>query len=269
MNNTLAFIGAGNMARAIIGGLIDSGFDAARIRAIDPAEEQLKLLPDGVVAGSQPAELIGDVDAVILCVKPNVVADVVAGLAGQLADKLVISVAAGTRSATIAAPLGERAAVVRCMPNTPALVGLGMTGLHASEAVSEDQRRLAETILGAVGEIRWFESEDDLDAVTAVSGSGPAYFFLVMEAMEKAGARLGLDPEAARALVLQTALGAATMAARSDDDPATLRKNVTSPGGTTEAALNELIGAGLEDVFDKALSAAWSRSKALAGNDQG
>lgn len=274
-DQAITFIGAGNIARAILGGLLEGGYDAAAIRAVDPSAEQRALLPTGVRVFDSPAGVVADAAAVILCVKPNLVPRVVADLADDLDSTLIISVAAGVTVASIETAVGGRAApVIRCMPNTPALVGVGMTGLYASAVVTSDQRDLADHIMSAIGKTKWFDNEADLNAVTAVSGSGPAYFFLVMEALETAGCKLGLDEETARTLVLQTALGAATMAAGSPDSPGTLRRNVTSPGGTTEAAINTLIGADLEAIFEQALTAARDRAVALStdasdGTDRG
>lgn len=262
-NMNIGFIGAGNIAKAIIGGLLGHGLPASHIRAVDPSPAQLAALPEGIEGHENASETLDWADVLVLCVKPNLVSDVCREM-GNTRSRLVISVAAGITTATIAEGIGD-APIVRCMPNTPALVGLGMTGLFANAAVSGDQRRVAETVMGAIGEIEWFEDESQLDAVTAVSGSGPAYFFYVMEAMEAAAVRLGLAPEVARKLVLQTALGAASMAAGSSDAPAVLRRNVTSPGGTTEAALNELAEAGLPGDFQEAMEAAYRRSIELAG----
>ena len=268
-NPRIAFIGAGNIARAIIGGLIESGFEPASIIAVDPAEDQRSRLPAGVIAAPDAAGMLDDVAAVMLCVKPGLIGTVVSSMAAELAGKLVISVAAGIPIETIRAPLPDDTAVVRCMPNTPALIRAGMTGLYASPEVDADQRALAEQIMRAAGDVVWLENESEIDIVTAISGSGPAYYFLVMEAMEAAGERLGFSAEASRRLVLQTALGAAQMAAASSEDPATLRQNVTSPGGTTEAAIKTLIERGLTDAFEAAMKAARDRSIELgAKSDQ-
>jgi len=264
-DQAIAFIGAGNIARAIIGGLIEGGYDPAAIRAADPSADQRALLPAGIQAFESSWDAATDAVAVILCVKPNIVPTVTTELAEALAGTLVISVAAGVTVASLEGSLGRHAPVVRCMPNTPALVGAGMTGLPANDAVTPDQRELTDRIMRSVGRTHWFEDEGALDAVTAVSGSGPAYFFLVMEAMEAAGRKLGLDADTARLRVQQTALGAATMAQASEEPPATLRRNVTSPGGTTEAAINTLVGSELEAIFERALTAARDRAVELSG----
>ncbi|XOV86124.1 MAG: pyrroline-5-carboxylate reductase [Pseudomonadota bacterium] len=263
----LAFIGAGNIAQALIGGLINDGIAAGNILAIDPSNEQLARLPGGVSRATAAAGELLDMDAIVICVKPGLVARVAADLGAAVANKLIISVAAGITTATLAESIGGNPAIIRCMPNTPALVGTGMTGLFASPGVTTTQKQLAELVLGAVGEFIWFDREADLDAVTAVSGSGPAYFFLVMEVMQKAAESLGLAPETSQRLVLQTALGAARMAMQGPESPAQLRRNVTSPGGTTEAAINSLLAAGIEQAFADALHAAAERSRELAGTN--
>lgn len=263
----LAFIGAGNIAQAIIGGLVNTGFEPACIVAADPSSEQLASLPEDVRRAPSNREAAAGADAIVLCVKPNLMAGVCTDIGDRITDQLVVSVAAGVTTGAIARYLGESRAIVRCMPNTPALVREGMTGLFANEHVTPDQRRIAEQVMGAVGRVHWFEDEGLLDAVTAVSGSGPAYFFLVMEAMQAAARKLGLDDEVARDLVLQTALGAARIAIEGDDDVATLRTRVTSPGGTTEAAIDSLLAAGLLDDFERAINAARDRSVALSQNN--
>ncbi|RMG60028.1 MAG: pyrroline-5-carboxylate reductase, partial [Gammaproteobacteria bacterium] len=212
------------------------------------------------------AEAMAECAATVLAVKPQVMRTVAEGLAPALDahPQLVISIAAGIREADLDRWLGGGRAIVRCMPNTPALVRSGASGLHANARVSDAQRELAEHILRAVGLVVWVEQEAQIDAVTAVSGSGPAYFFLVMEAMTDAGERLGLERETARLLTLETALGAARLALESGEDVATLRERVTSKGGTTEAALRVLTEGGLPELFDEALKAAARRAAELA-----
>ena len=263
-NHQLAFIGAGNIARAIIGGLINSGYRPDQISAADPAKAQLELLPPGVTPAGDNRTCAADADVIVLCVKPDKVVPAAREIAPIAAGKLIITVAAGIPVAALLSALGDDAPVIRCMPNTPALVGLGMTGLYANPNVSAAQREAGEQVLSAIGRTQWFDDEDDLDRVTAVSGSGPAYFFLVMEAMEQAAVSLGLPREASRALVLQTAVGAAQMALSSEDAPEVLRQKVTSPGGTTEAAIKTLLAAGLPEDFRNAIEAAWKRSRELA-----
>lgn len=257
-------IGAGNIARAIIGGLIDSGLPPSCISAADPSANQLALLPPGVMQKGSNRQLAKEADVILLCVKPGLIMTVAEDIKALVKSKLVISVAAGVSTGSLEQVLGSGVAIIRCMPNTPALVRHGMTGLFANPFVTDAQRQIAREILGAVGKTRWFDAEDQLDAVTAVSGSGPAYFFLVMEALQAAAEELALPPEVARELVVQTALGAAYMASQSAEDAASLRRNVTSPGGTTEAAIKHLLAAGLPGDFSLAVQAAFERSRELA-----
>lgn len=265
----IAFIGAGNMATSLVGGMLARGFDASQLTMTDISGERLQQLKAqyGVAVTGSNADAARDADVILLAVKPQQMAEVCAGLAPALQGRqpLVVSIAAGIPIAKIQGWLGGNVAVVRCMPNTPALVQMGATGLYASAQVNAAQRALAQSMLDAVGIALWLDSEDQIDAVTALSGSGPAYFFLVMEAMIAAGRALGLDENMSRQLTLQTALGAAQMAITSSDDPAELRRKVTSPGGTTQAALNVFEAAQTRDIFLKALLAARDRSRELAG----
>lgn len=263
----IAFIGAGNMASSIIGGLLAEGVPAGQLHASDPSPEmRARAAALGVQATDNNAVAVKDADIVVLAVKPQVMKDVLQPLAGVLAARrpLVVSIAAGITIANLQDWLGQNTAVVRCMPNTPALVRLGATGLFANEHVSAAQRAQADALLKAVGTALWVDSEAQLDAVTALSGSGPAYFFLVIEAMIEAGIQLGLPPETARALTLQTALGSARMAVDSDVDAAELRRRVTSPGGTTAEAIRTFEEGGLRTLFLQALQAAERRSRELA-----
>ncbi len=266
-DSTIAFIGGGNMARSLIGGLIAHGTPPARIRVADPDADQRETLAArlGVTVTASNSEAVTGADVVVLAVKPAHIKTVADELASQLRAQasLTISIAAGVRETDISRWLGGGVPVVRCMPNTPSLLQSGMTALYANEHVSQAHRSLSETMLQAVGEIEWIADEGLMDAVTAVSGSGPAYFFLVMEAMEAAGAELGLDPASARRLTLATALGAARMANDSDEDPATLRQRVTSPGGTTEAATKALETGDIHAVFQRALATATERAREL------
>jgi pyrroline-5-carboxylate reductase len=261
----IAFIGAGNMATSLIGGLLAGGRDAATLIVSDPLPDQRdRAAALGIATSDDNAQAVRDATTIVLAVKPQVLGDVVRSLAPSLEDgQLLLSIAAGISTAGIAAWAGRSAAVVRCMPNTPAMVGLGMSALFANDAVTSSQREDASAIMAAVGEVLWVASETDLDAVTAVSGSGPAYFFYLMEGMITAGTELGLDAETARTLTLQTARGAAEMAWRSDDQPAQLRRNVTSPGGTTEAALAVFDSNDLAATIRSALAAAARRSHEL------
>lgn len=264
----LAFIGAGNMASALIGGLVKQGFAPDRITASDPLPatlDKLRAVAPVALTGNNLAAIDG-ADVVVLAVKPQVMKQVLEPLAPaiQRSRPLIVSIAAGIEIASIERWLGGSLPVVRCMPNTPALVQLGATGLFANAAVSAAQRELADSILQAVGIALWVDAEAQLDAVTAVSGSGPAYFFLVMEAMQAAGEQLGLNAETAKLLTLQTALGAARMAQGSDVDPAELRRRVTSPNGTTERAIARFERDGLRDIFARALTDCRDRSQQLA-----
>jgi pyrroline-5-carboxylate reductase len=265
---SIAFIGAGNMASALFGGLIKQGYPADNILAADPnptcLEQAAKL---GVKTSSDNAAAIAFADVVIVAVKPQVLMSVMQALRPQLRERrpLLISIAAGVKLEALQDWCGENLPIVRCMPNTPALVQTGATGLFANEQVSVQQKQQAQSILEAVGTAIWVDTEPQLDAVTAVSGSGPAYFFLVMEAMQQAGIKLGLKPAVAEQLTLQTALGAARMALASDVDVAELRRRVTSPGGTTEQAINTFEQGGLEDLFTRAMTDCARRSVELAG----
>jgi pyrroline-5-carboxylate reductase len=265
---TIAFIGAGNMASAIMGGLINSGSDPLSIWACDPSQEKLNGLKQkfGIQGTTDNSEAVAVADVVILAVKPQVMELVLAPMQVALQAKkpLVISVAAGIDINSLAVWCGGDLPIVRCMPNTPSLVGQGASGLFANQHTSDEQKKISEDILNAVGISVWVQNEAELNAVTAVSGSGPAYYFLFMEAMINAGEKLGLSRETATSLTLKTALGAATMASESDIDPGQLRKNVTSPKGTTEQAVNTFIDNGLEALVEKALTAASDRSKSLS-----
>jgi pyrroline-5-carboxylate reductase len=267
-NTKIAFIGAGNMASAIIGGLIAKGFNAANIWASDPYQESLdKLQAMAPVNTSQDNNaIIAHADVVVLAVKPQQMKAVCADIKDSLNNKkpLVISIAAGITCVMLEQWLSPATAIVRCMPNTPALVQTSASGLCANTNVSAHQRETAHQLLESIGIVSWVEQESLLDAVTALSGSGPAYFFMVMELMVEAGKQLGLDAATAEQLTLQTALGAARMAISSDVDVKELRRRVTSPKGTTEAAIKSFEADHLQAIFLKALSAADARSKSLA-----
>lgn len=266
---TIAFIGGGNMARSLIGGLIADGVSPQRLRVADVNTGALEWLRThyGVATFSDNSAAAQDAQVVLLAVKPQAAHAATVGLGVTLARHrpLIISIVAGLRSADLARWAGYDAAVVRTMPNTPALVQAGATALHANLAVNAAQREQAESIMRAVGLTVWLDDEAQMDAVTALSGSGPAYFFLVMELMQRAGTQLGLPPETARLLTLQTAFGAAKMALESPEDAAALRQRVTSPGGTTEQALKLFEERGLEQIFVDALTAASRRAQELAG----
>ncbi|MDD3519198.1 MAG: pyrroline-5-carboxylate reductase [Chromatiales bacterium] len=269
MNESIVFIGAGNMARSLIGGLIASGWSPAAIRAADPSPDQLQQLLQhcpGIHTTTDNDEAASHAEAVVLAVKPQALHEVATGIAPivQRRQPLIVSIAAGVRAGDIERWLGGNLPLVRCMPNTPALVSSGATGLYANARASAAQRGLAETLLRAVGLTVWLDDEAQLDAVTALSGSGPAYFFLVMEAMEEAAVALGLPHDTARLLTIETAFGAAKLALESRDDPALLRTRVTSRGGTTERALAVFEEGELKALFERALTAARDRSRELA-----
>lgn len=264
----ITFIGAGNMATSLISGLITDGYDPQMITASDPDSEKLAQLAARCGIHTEPDNLkaVTAAHVVVLAVKPQALESVARELAPaiQQLHPLVISIAAGVQEAALTSWLGEKAALVRSMPNTPAMIQAGATGLHAGKGVSQEQKNLAESILRAVGLTCWVADESLMDAVTAVSGSGPAYFFLVMEAIETAARHMGLDEETARLLTLQTAMGAARMAMESNDPPAILREKVTSPGGTTERAMRVLEQGKLVELFAAAIAGARDRSQEIS-----
>ena len=264
LNCNISFIGGGNMAQALIGGLISRGLPATRITVSDPVEKVRALLMEKEInVTGDNCVAIQNADIVVLAVKPQVLAQVLQPLKGLVNDKLIISIVAGAEIATLSALLGTER-IVRVMPNTPALVQTGAHGLYANAFVEKNDRELASQVLASTGLTIWVDSEIQIDAVTAVSGSGPAYFFYMMESMIRAGKNLGLDEKVATALTLQTALGAAQMAITSSNTPAELRKNVTSPNGTTQAALEVFDRAQISQNIQAALAAAQKRSQELA-----
>ena len=269
MNNIrkLAFIGGGNMAAALIGGRIKRGLPAGNVVVADPSPDQLQRLTAQfrIRTAADNALAVSGAEVVVLAVKPQQMRAVAAGLAAHLGGQppLVISVAAGIPHAALARWFGPRVAVVRTMPNRPALNGFGATGLYAPPSVGAAQRALAESIMAAVSATVWVEHESQMDTVTALSGSGPAYFFLFMEALEAAAHERGLPDEVAHRLTLETAYGAAQMARQSTESLATLREQVTSKGGTTAAALEVLDAAGLRAIVAHAVAAADRRSAEL------
>jgi len=268
----LTFIGGGNMAASLIGGLLADNLPAKQITVADPGFDTRDSLAShfGVNTTEDNVAAVAGADVVVLAVKPQMLQPVAEALAPAVQEyrPLIITIAAGIRSADLNRWLGGEAgdniAVVRAMPNTPALLQAGATGLFANAQVSEAQRDLAESILRAVGLALWVEKEDQMDAVTALSGSGPAYFFRIMEAMEAAGTRLGLPAETAHLLTLQTALGAAKMALESSEAVGTLRERVTSPGGTTEQGLRVMAKQDIDGLMAQVLKAASDRSRELA-----
>ena len=266
----LTFLGGGNMGAAIVGGLIARGFPASDIVVIEPAAAAREALAGefGVAVRDAAGRDLPRADALVLAVKPQHMREAVRPLLPLDPATVVVTIAAGIRIADLSRWLGGHAAIVRAMPNTPALVHAGVAGLYAPPAVDAEGRDRAQTLLGAVGETVWLPREEDLDAVTAVSGSGPAYVFYFIEALERAGVEMGLAPEAARTLALGTFAGAAKLAQARGEDPAVLRAKVTSKGGTTERALREMEGAALKARFIEAVKAACARSKEL-GEESG
>jgi len=256
------------MARALIGGLFNSGFSSDQLLVAEPqAEAAAALRGDfGITVDSDNEQVVAQADCLVLAVKPQVVKAVAQQIAGavQGANPLVVSIVAGIPMASLDQWLGGGVSVVRTMPNTPALVGLGITALFANQRATAQQKELAQQVLSAAGTTLWVENEKLLDAVTAVSGSGPAYFFRVMEAMIETGQALGLSVEQATELTLATAAGAAELARQSDQPVAVLRQQVTSPGGTTAAALEVMNAQGIGSMFDDALQAACRRAAELA-----
>lgn len=267
-DTNIGFIGAGNMASALIEGLLAQGLAAKRLWASDPDAAKLATLSArGLNTTTDNAALVQACDVVVLAVKPQSMDKVLPVLQPALhaKDCVLVSVAAGIRIASIEAGTRAGLPVVRCMPNTPALVGEGATGLYANAAVSAEQRALVQALLEAVGKACWLDSEEQIDAVTALSGSGPAYFFLLMEAMQEAAVQLGLPVDVARTLTLQTAFGAAKLARSSAVEVAELRRRVTSPNGTTEAAIRQFESEDLRAIVARALDKAALRSKELSG----
>lgn len=264
----IGFIGGGNMARSLVGGLLNTGWARERFVIAEPdAGRRAGLAADlGVVVHPDNRTVAAQAQVLVFAVKPQVLREAAMAVAPVVQQRrpLVISVAAGIRADDLQRWLGGGLPIVRAMPNTPALVGAGATGLYANALTETHQRDRAEGILRAAGVVVWVEDEGLMDAVTALSGSGPAYFFLVMETMEQAAMKLGLDARTARLLTIETAFGAAKMAEEGGEDPARLRERVTSPGGTTERALAVLREGGLATLFDQALAAAARRAKELA-----
>ncbi|MFD2168312.1 pyrroline-5-carboxylate reductase [Thalassotalea euphylliae] len=268
--NKIAFIGAGNMNRAIILGVINNGFDPENIIVSNPSPEKREAIAKshGVKHTPDNIEAAEFADVIVLGVKPHFIAQVCEEIASKVdvSNKCIISVAAGTTMAQIQTALGGDKSVIRTMPNTPSQLGLGVTGAYASPQVSQQQKAFADDMMKANGIVKWLTSEDEIDHIIAVSGSGPAYFFLFMEAMAAEAERLGFNADEARALVQQTALGAAHMVVENDIPIAELRENVTSKGGTTQAALNTFTQGGLPELVSDAMQAAIARAKEMASN---
>jgi len=273
MTGTIAFIGGGNMAGALIGGLIGNGYPASRLAAADilPAQRERLAQSYGIKVAAEIADVAGEAETVVLAVKPQHMREVARTLAAKLTDQLVVSIAAGIRSVDLARWLGGYGRIVRVMPNTPALIRAGMSGLYACPDVSAAERKRAEAILAAVGETIWVEREDLIDAVTAVSGSGPAYVFYFIEAVRKAALEMGFAARDAERLVMSTFAGAVALAKASDEDVAVLRERVTSKGGTTERALAAMeaqrVGAHIATAVHAALKRATELGEELGKAD--
>lgn len=267
-DHIIGFIGSGNMALSLIKGLLSSGYPAEKIIATDPNDAKRQSISQslGIACLSSNAEAVEQCDLVVLAVKPQVLQSVCQDIKVAVQNKhpVLVSVAAGVRVSDIDRWCGNQVAIVRCMPNTPAMIQSGATGLFANPRVTNEQKNLAENILRAVGITVWVTSEPDLDTVTAVSGSGPAYYFLFMEAMEHAAQEMGLTQQASRLLTIQTAFGAAKMALESTEDCAQLRQNVTSPNGTTERAIQSFEANHLKETVAEAMMCAKLRAETLA-----
>jgi pyrroline-5-carboxylate reductase len=262
-SHQIAFIGGGNMARSLIGGLLRNGTSARNISASEPnAELRESLARDfSIATHASNADAARDANVLVLAVKPQMMKTVCEGLreAVQSTHALIVSIAAGITIDQLDRWLGGNVAIVRCMPNTPALIGAGATGLCANARVTSEQRALAESIVDAVGLSRWIDDEAAMDTVTALSGSGPAYFFLLVEALEEAAVAQGLPRDTARELAAQTCLGAGRMLRESNVDAAELRRRVTSPNGTTQAALERFEADKFADIVARAVAAAKKR----------
>lgn len=257
----ISFFGGGNMASAMIAGLLARGQSPGEITVIEIDEAACARLRQryGVVATHNPDDALA-ARVIVLAVKPQQVEALAESLAGRLGDQLIFSIAAGITTAALSRWLGGFTNLVRAMPNTPAQIQAGLTGLYALPHVSADDRRAAEALAGAVGEIVWVAREADIDAITALSGSGPAYIFYFLEAMQEAAQRLGFDAALARKIAQQTFVGASRLAQASDEDPASLRARVTSRGGTTESAIASLDAAGVKASFIAAIESAYARA---------
>ncbi|RJX33579.1 MAG: pyrroline-5-carboxylate reductase [Oxalobacter sp.] len=261
----IAFVGGGNMATALIGGLAGKLTAGANIHVIDINPDALRALQQtfGVTTAGKIDAQVAACDVIVLAVKPQQMREVMAELAPHVTAQLVLSIAAGIRLQDLSRWLNGHAAIVRTMPNTPALIGMGITGMVAMPGVSAQQREVADTIMQAVGGTVWLEDESQIDAVTAVSGSGPAYVFFFIEAMQQAAQEMGLTAEQGRQLAIATFVGASQLAAQSDEPVNILRDRVTSKGGTTFAALTSMEASGVGEAINKAMKAAAARSKEL------
>lgn len=271
MANTrnIAFIGAGNMPQSIIGGMVRGGYPASSIYASNPSRGKLETLQEkhGIHISQDNLDVVKTADVIVLSVKPQLMADVCAHLRDNVSDldsKLVITIAAGIRIEKYHQYLGDNVSMVRVMPNTPSLVGEGVSGVVADESVSDDDKAFVTEIFDYVGKTIWVKDEDAIDVLGAVAGSGPAYFFEFMAGLQKVAEELGFNPEDARAMVQQTALGAAQMASQSELSLIDLRKQVTSKGGSTAKGVEAYQQAGLDDISERAVKAAVTRNQEMA-----
>lgn len=267
-NKKISFIGGGNMAQALISGLVSCGVKPSLITVADPsseAREQLAAKGLNTVDPTADAKAaVIDADIVVLAVKPQVMKAVVSSFADVLDTQLVISVAAGLSTELLSDMLGGYDNIVRAMPNTPAMIQMGATGLYGTDNISAEQKQLATAVMEASGLVMWVDNEEHMHAVTAVSGSAPAYMFYFIESMVDGAVALGLDKEQASALAMQTMLGAAKMAMNSEDAPAELRRKVTSPNGTTQAAVESMQANDIGGQIVEAMQACYDRSQALS-----
>lgn len=263
-NRRISFIGSGNMANCLIAGLINDAVPPKNITASDIDSQKCQQLSDyfSIQTTTDNHQAIEQADLVVLAVKPQIIQMVAKHLKPALSvnKPLVISIAAGVNSQALQQWLGSDIPLIRTMPNTPAMIQSGVTALFAAENVSHPQKEMAEALMRTTGVTLWVDNESQMDAITALSGSGPAYYFLFMEIFQKAAEEMGLEKDSARLLVLQTALGAAKMALESHDSPAELRRKVTSPNGTTESAINSLLNDQIEQTLSKAVHAARDRA---------
>jgi pyrroline-5-carboxylate reductase len=267
--NSIAFIGGGNMASCLIAGLLANGYRREQLSVSDPGDAARRNLQEQhqITVSNDNCTAVRDADVVVLAVKPQLIANIAQDLSAALKPGCaVVSIAAGVPLSALEDWMGGDTAIVRAMPNTPAMVLNGATGLFANNHVSSPQRQSIEQIFNAVGCVCWLQSEKQVNAVTAVSGSGPAYFFLLFEIMQRAAEELGLPAATARELVLQTARGATEMAQTASIDPAELRRQVTSPGGTTQRALETLDQGGLEQLVKRAMYAAVERAEEMSND---
>ncbi len=267
-NKKISFIGGGNMAQALISGLISCGVKPCLITVADPSSDaREQLAAKGLYTVDPTADAkaaVIDADIVVLAVKPQVMKAVVSGFADALDTQLVISVAAGLSTALLSNMLGGYSNIVRAMPNTPAMIQMGATGLYGTDDISAEQKQVATAVMEASGLVMWVDNEEHMHAVTAVSGSAPAYMFYFIEAMVDGGVALGLDKEQASALAMQTMLGAAKMALGSEDAPSELRRKVTSPNGTTQTAIESMQANDISRQIIEAMQACYDRSQALS-----